>query len=502
MASLAIIGGGVSGLAAGIYAQLSGIDSEIFESHTIVGGQCTAWKRKGFHIDNCVHWMIGTKQETETYQVWKDVGVLGEGKEILRHDYFLKVNIDGITAHVWRDLDKMRAELLAIAPEDEKEIKKLIRAIKHFQAIKLPSLKPKEQMSLTDNLKLVLSMLRAIPVAAKYGKMSIEDYAKCFKNPVLKALIANYLPKHYYVLATFYMYAMFSLGNVDLPLGGSDMITNRMRDRYLALGGKISCRKKAIKLTVDGTHVTQINFEDGTVNEPENIICATDPDVTFKLLGQDYMDDFFRKCYSDKKCYPIFSEINIYFAVDIPTDFLPSMEIFNCEPYEIAGKTYSKICMNNYADQPKFAPEGKGLIQILIDQYEDDYDYWANLYNTNREAYKQAKSNLADEIKIRLEKHYPELQNILSVVEIVTPKSFNRYTGAYKGSYMGFIQTPYVKKEIHPGVLKGLDNFYLAGQWLQTPGGLPNAVITGRFAVQRLLKRNDKINTFCCLKNN
>lgn len=87
MASLAIIGGGVSGLAAGIYAQLSGIDSEIFESHTIVGGQCTAWKRKGFHIDNCVHWMIGTKQETETYQVWKDVGVLGEGKKILRHDY-------------------------------------------------------------------------------------------------------------------------------------------------------------------------------------------------------------------------------------------------------------------------------------------------------------------------------------------------------------------------------------------------------------------------------
>lgn len=158
--------------------------------------------------------------------------------------------------------------------------------------------------------------------------------------------------------------------------------------------------------------------------------------------------------------------------------------------------------MNNYADQPKFAPEGKGLIQILIDQYEDDYDYWDNLYNTNRETYKQAKSDLADEIKIRLEKHYPELQNILSVVEIVTPKSFNRYTGAYKGSYMGFIQTPYVKKEIHPGVLKGLDNFYLAGQWLQTPGGLPNAVITGRFAVQRLLKRNDKINTFCCLKNN
>jgi hypothetical protein len=65
---------------------------------------------------------------------------------------------------------------------------------------------------------------------------------------------------------------------------------------------------------------------------------------------------------------------------------------------------------------------------------------------------------------------------------------------------MGFIQTNLVKKEVHSGVLPGLDNLFLAGQWLQTPGGLPNALVTGRFAVQRLLKHKNMLQQFCCKK--
>ena len=54
---IAIIGGGVAGLTAGIYAQKNGFESEIHERHTIVGGQCTGWYRKHFLLDNCAHWL-------------------------------------------------------------------------------------------------------------------------------------------------------------------------------------------------------------------------------------------------------------------------------------------------------------------------------------------------------------------------------------------------------------------------------------------------------------
>jgi phytoene dehydrogenase-like protein len=74
------------------------------------------------------------------------------------------------------------------------------------------------------------------------------------------------------------------------------------------------------------------------------------------------------------------------------------------------------------------------------------------------------------------------------VVETVSPYSFYRFCGAYKGSYMSFILTPFAPKKTSKGRVKGLSNLYLTGQWLQPPGGLPNAAVTGKFTIQRLCK--------------
>ena len=499
MSKVTIIGGGVSGLAAGIYAQMSGLESEIFEGHSVIGGQCTSWKRKGFHIDNCVHWMTGTSPKKEIYQVWKDVGVIGEGCKMIEHEYFMQVDFDGVKGHAWRDLNKMEAELLSIAPDDKELIHSLIKAIRNFQCIELPALKPKEQMGFFDNMKLLWKMRKAIPVAVKYGKMTIGDLAQQFKSPVIRQMIHNYVPETYFAISTLYMYANFAAGNADLPLGGSDSITLKMRDRYLQLGGKISTKKKAVSIDVEGTRCTKVNFEDGTSVMPEDLICSTDVSVTFKLIGERYIDDHFKYCYDNPDKYPLFSNMNVYFAVDVPTDEIPNMEIFNCEPYTVAGRDVNIVIVNNFADQPGFAPEGKGILEILIVQYDHQYEYWDNLYK-DREAYRAEKERIAQEVMKRLEKHYPKFAGKFSVLETITPKSFNRYTGAFKGAYMGFIQTNLVKKEVHSGVLPGLDNLFLAGQWLQTPGGLPNALVTGRFAIQRLLKHKNMLQQFCCKK--
>lgn len=500
MTKVSIIGGGVSGLAAGIYAQLSGMESEIYEGHTVIGGQCTSWKRRGFHIDNCVHWMTGTSPKKEIYKVWQDVGVTGHDCPMIQHDYFLQVDYNGVKGHAWRDLNKMEEELTAISPEDAAEVRALVKAIRKFQTIELPALKPREQMGFWDIIKVLWTMRKAIPVAAKYGKLTIGDLAKRFKSPVIRQIIYNYVPDTYFAISTLYMYAMFSAGNADLPLGGSDSITLKMRDRYLQLGGKISTKKKAVSVNIDGTVCKSISFEDGTTVAADNIICATDISVAYQLIGQKYMDAHFRNCFSNPKNFPVFSDVNVYLAVDTTTGDMPSMEVFNCEPYKIAGREYDTVIVNNFADQPGFAPEGKSVLEILIVQYDYQYDFWNDLYNSDREAYKAEKQRIAQEIIARMEKHYPKLQGKLETLEITTPKSFNRYTGAYKGAYMGFVQTPWVKKEVHSGAVEGLDNFILAGQWLQTPGGLPNALVTGRFAVQRLLKRLNLLQNFCCKK--
>jgi phytoene dehydrogenase-like protein len=42
------------------------------------------------------------------------------------------------------------------------------------------------------------------------------------------------------------------------------------------------------------------------------------------------------------------------------------------------------------------------------------------------------------------------------------------------------------------GQLKGIKNLYVAGQWTNSPGGLPVAVASGKFAVQRILKKQHR----------
>ena len=59
--SIIIIGAGLAALSTGCYAQMNGYKTRIFELHNIPGGLCTSWKRKGYTLDGCIHWLIGSR---------------------------------------------------------------------------------------------------------------------------------------------------------------------------------------------------------------------------------------------------------------------------------------------------------------------------------------------------------------------------------------------------------------------------------------------------------
>jgi phytoene dehydrogenase-like protein len=51
--------------------------------------------------------------------------------------------------------------------------------------------------------------------------------------------------------------------------------------------------------------------------------------------------------------------------------------------------------------------------------------------------------------------------------------------------------TPQSKSLTHDGRAAGIDNLFMAGQWLMPPGGLP-AAVTGKWAIQRILKQEKR----------
>lgn len=487
MKKVAIIGGGVSGMTAGILLQKAGFDTEIFEKHAVPGGQCTGWKRDGYMIDNCVHWLTGSKPGTSLYDLWVETGVLDNG--VYEKDRFYSATLDGQVITLWRDKEKTRNELLKLSPEDADEINKMMDYVTMSECMTVPVDKPMDAMNIIDYIKLGMSMKDMRKVMKEYGNITIEDFANRFQHPLIRYAIRGYMPDNYLAYAFIVSYATVTGGNGDVPIGGSLSMALRMADKYKKSGGKLHLGAPVSKVVINGKMADGITLEDGTNVDADYVICSCDMDHTFhKLLPEEYMPKALRNQFEDRKNYPVNSSFQVAFGVEGEfTDFIGTM-LFMCDDIAVAEQTFVEMSVMSYSYEPSFAPKGCLILQTNFMQNENDYEYWKKLYN-DKDAYNTKKMEIANEALKRLVTAFSALTDKVKILDVWTPVTYNRYCNSYKGAYMGFVETKNSKKVTIPGVIKGLDNVFLAGQWLMSPGGLPVAAATGKYAAWRIKKK-------------
>lgn len=487
-----IIGGGIAGLSAGIFAQKNGFSSTILERHLIPGGECTGWDRQGYHIDNCIHWMVGTKPGTETYQLWEELGALGPDIPIVSHPAFLRFDArDGSQFHIWNDLQKMQHELESLSPQDSRRIRRFVKDIRHYAVIESVTSRPQEQRSFMDKVMYYWRIREAILPHIRHAKQSLQQLSKRFHNEFIGKTMLVYLPDTFYAEALLYMYAVVTNGKAGIPQGGSRAMIFRMQERYESLGGTVQCNAEVKRILTQHDTVCGVELKDGTSLQADAVIAACDPHVTLEhLLEGRYEDQYFARRYRDTEKYPLFSHACIYFGSEVKMlqEDADSVAFMTREPFIMAGRQQQILLTKSYQYEKGFAPEGHTVLQVMILQNESDYHYYKNLRDSDLSAYKAEKQRIGEFIKLELEEHFPELKGHLHLIEFTTSYSLTRFCRAYKGCYMPFVTKPKVARIFHNGRIKGLRGMYLAGQWLQPPGGLINAAITGKFAVQRLLK--------------
>jgi len=146
------------------------------------------------------------------------------------------------------------------------------------------------------------------------------------------------------------------------------------------------------------------------------------------------------------------------------------------------------LSVRSFAACKGFAPEGSCVLGMGITQDEDDY-YWRELKERSPEEYRAQKLKLGKDMCDALVNELPHLKGRLSVLDVHTPLTYTRFTGAYKGAWMAFRGIPKALGGTDKGELSGLDNLYISGQWLQGAGGLPVAAAMGLYTVQRICKR-------------
>ncbi|OGN99139.1 MAG: hypothetical protein A2Y89_07745 [Chloroflexi bacterium RBG_13_51_18] len=489
--SIIIIGGGLTGLSAGCYGRMNGYKTSIFEMHDIAGGVCTAWKRKGYTIDGAMNWLVGTSPKNSFYKFWEELGAAQHWK-IYNHDLYSSFeDKDGKVFNIICDADRFEKYLLELAPEDEDIIREFTKGIRDFSRMDMPSNKPSELNGWLDKIK-VVKMLPMLMIMKKWMKISAGDFCKRFKNPYLRqsltsAFGGDLLP----MMLIFWMLGYQHSKSAGYVIGGALEHVRFLEERYRALGGEIHLKARVEKILVENNKAVGIKLADGTEHRADWVVSAADGRTTiFEMLEGKYVDETIKQRYDNPK---LFSPL-VYVGLGVSGRFEeipPSVSGLSFPldtPITVAGKEHSRLGLLTYGYDPTLAPEGKTVLKV---QFETDYDYWEKLYK-EPEKYKAEKERIADDVIAALDNRFPGLASKVEMRDVATPVTWVRYTGNWKGSYEGWMFSAETFTSSMRKTLPGLDNFYMAGQWVNPGGGMPTAAMSGNHTIQLICNKDKK----------
>lgn len=489
MKKVVIIGAGIAGLTCGVYAQKSGFETEIYEMHTIPGGECTGWDRKGYHFDGCLHWLVGSKPGTSLHKIWRDTGALDDTVKIINYDVYVRY-IEGDTAiNFYTNSDKLEKHLVEIAPEDKSEIRKLCSALRKMGDFGMPLDKPMDMMTASDGLKFAAKNIGSLSKLSHYNKMSMKELTDGFKNPVLKRAILASFPDDYTAMAFITTMAGMNIGDCGFPQGGSRALTKRMEKKFLSLGGKVFYQAKIDKILIENGRAIGIRLTDGREILADHVVSCADGYNTFMhMLDNKYTPELYKKLFEHPKDFPTITSALVFLGVNAKVPFkYRGIEIHRDKPYTSGGIQSDCAMITHYGFDSTMAPEGKTVLGCY---YLADYDYWKALYE-DKDRYQAEKKKLEEDAIAEILKCYPEIEGKIEVTDVVTPMTYVRYCNAWRGSWMTWVNKVKEVPQYYPGVLPGLENFIIAGMWTLPPGGLPGAAAAGRFAAQRLCIQNN-----------
>ena len=172
---------------------MNGYDPEIFEMHDKAGGLCTAWKRKQYTIDGCIHWLTGSREGSSFYKLWQELGAI-QGRRIIDHDVFYRFKgLNGRSLIIYCDADKLERHLKELSPQDSDTIELLCRLIRKFTKFQMPIDKAYELYNVWDIAKLIVKMLPFSRDVNFCSGVTIGEFSNRFKDPMLRELFPKIL---------------------------------------------------------------------------------------------------------------------------------------------------------------------------------------------------------------------------------------------------------------------------------------------------------------------
>jgi phytoene dehydrogenase-like protein len=474
-----VIGGGVAGLCAAVYARKCGYEVELLEQHDGPGGLATSWRRGDYTFETCLHWLLGSNPAGTLHAQWQEVCDIASLRFVYAEEYLRLEDEHGGSLSIYTDVDRLEAELLNAAPGDETEIRHLVGAIRQLGDLPMPGL----DEGWSHKLLGLVRTLPDLPLLWRLSHISVEEYGQRFNHPLLRRFFGAGAMGRLSVLALILSLGWMSTGNAGYAIGGAQALIRLIAERLTALGGQVRYGAKVEKILVEDDAAVGVQLAGGEIVKADWVLSAADGHATiYEMLGGKYKDKAVDAAYGSFETFPSYLQVSLGVARDLSDQPGYVTRVLD-EPLQIDPETaLPDVSFRFFHFDPTFAPKGKTAVTCFLPTH--NFSYWTDLRDRDQNTYQAEKHRVADEVIGILERRMPGIRADIEVTDISSPASVIRFTGNWKGSMEGWLMTPDTGLKSLPLTLPGLRNFLRAGQWVHPGGGLPTGLMTARAAIQ------------------
>jgi prolycopene isomerase len=489
-----VVGAGLGGLSAAALLAREGLDVLVLERHNVPGGYATSFVRGRFELEVALHQLSGIGSEERRGPLYEYLAGLGVTDDVafatLPHLY--RSVFPGLDVTVPAGWERLEAWMCDTFARDAAGIRRFLGRVRDTARDFGRLAKQRGRLGHpVGAVRRFPSLLRYLP--ATWAAVLEADV----RDPRARAVLSQYwgyvgLPprRASFVNLALTLYAYGKLGPA-YPVGRSQALSHALERAVESHGGRVLTNRGVRRIEVADGRVRGVVTQGGERFAAEWLVSNADPFATCREL-LDPADVPAGWLASRAPRAIAASTVNVYLGLDRPPSAFGATEheIFvNADldleghaaashrleaPREVAVTCYNAVC-------PDISPAGTTMIALCALSYGAA---WAQVRPGD---YLATKARLAESMLALTERVLPGLRAATEVMEVSTPLTNLRYTGAMGGSIYGFDATPAASMMTRPSNVGPVEGLVFAGAWTQPGGGFEPAIMSGAMAAGRIL---------------
>ncbi|PIE55874.1 MAG: phytoene dehydrogenase [Desulfobulbus propionicus] len=408
---LIIIGGGLSGIAAGIRAARYGVRTLILEQHSLPGGLNSYYRRQGILYETGLHAMTNHAPVTEKRA---PLNLLFRQLKLPRKEFVTReqtgseIRFPDVRLNFTNDVAVLIDEVNRAFPEEGRRFLRLLECVRTFDPF-APGPWRSTRTFLGEQLNdpLLIDML-LLPVMV-YGNaeekdMDLRQFMIMFRALFLEGL---FRPEH----------------TIREFLG-------QLLDHFKALGGEVRLRKRVDSLTIVGDRITEVVLDDGERLAAAAVISTAGVPETARLTGWKVGDAYVgRMSFVETILLAPATAASVAAEARAIVFFNDQQRFSYCCPTGPVDPSWGVLCR---PDQFQGLDLANGL-QVRV-TLSARHVYWQSLQPVAYHGAKAVWQNRAREIAAR---HLGIAASSLTCLDCFTPVTIERFTRKAAGAVYG-----------------------------------------------------------------